>query len=93
MCVVSNTGDYWRDTFIPRWPDYTPTRPLIDQVTRQEFDDLKKEVAELVKLLKAAKRFDEATGQPDCEMDDKVALIKRIAGELGVDLGDVFGEG
>lgn len=42
-------------------------------------------------MLKAAKAFDTATGQPDCEMDDKVKLIKEVAKMVGVDLGDIFG--
>ncbi len=42
------------------------------------------------KLLQAAKRFDEATGQPHCEIDEKVRLIKEIAKLVGVELGDVF---
>jgi hypothetical protein len=45
---------------------------------------------ELRKLLVAAKDFDVVTGQPDCEVDDKVALIKRLAELVGVDMSDVF---
>lgn len=62
-----------------------------NEVSRQEFDDLKKEVEELKKLLAAAKEYDKNTGQPDCEQGDKVEFIKRLADFLGVDLGDVFG--
>lgn len=29
-------------------------------------------------------------GQPDCEMDDKVNLIKRVAELVGVDIKDIF---
>jgi len=39
-----------------------------------------------------AKVFDAITEQPDCEVDEKVALIKRIAELVGVDLHDVFEE-
>ena len=58
--------------------------------TREEFDKLKKEVEELKELLKAAKKFDENTGQPHCENDEKVELIKRIANLVGVDMKGVF---
>ncbi len=64
----------------------------MDSVSRAEFDALRREMEELKKLLTAAKQFDEATGQPDCEMDEKVTLIKAIAKLVGVDLGDVFGK-
>lgn len=94
MCVVSNVGDYYRDRspWIQPWinpqsPVYTPFK---DTVSREEFDRLKKELEELKKVIKAAKVFDEATGQPDCELDDKVAVIKKAAELLGVDLEDIF---
>ena len=47
---------------------------------------------ELKKLLLAAKGYDEKTGQPDCETDDKVALIKAVAEAVGVDFDSVFFE-
>lgn len=92
MCVVSMTGDYWKDvTFPTKWPDVDPLQPIYDQVTREEFNQLKKDFYELRELLKAAKAYDEALGEPDCEMDSKVELIKKLAKELDVDLSEVFG--
>ncbi len=60
-------------------------------IEKAELDALRKEVLELKELLMAAKKFDAATGQPDCEMDAKVKLIKELAKLFGIDLGDVFG--
>ncbi len=98
MCMVSNIGDNWPGTLPQKWPHIFPSEPadtgqkIIIQsgVSQADFDALKREVEELKKLLLAAKEFDEKTGQPHCEMDAKVALIKRIAKVVGVDLGDVF---
>jgi hypothetical protein len=96
MCVVSAVGDNWRDRLPETYPWINPnpqpgqTIILSPPISRQEFDKLKAEVEELKKLLKAAKEFDEKTGQPDCEMDDKVNLIKRVAELVGVDMKDVF---
>jgi len=95
MCVVSNIGDFWGKTAPERypsipWTDPTPTVTVTSGVSQYEFDKLKKEVEELRKLLLAAKEYDEATGQPDCEVDEKVALIRRIAEFVGVDMSDVF---
>lgn len=56
----------------------------------EEFEALRREVQELKELLKAAKKFDQATGQPDCEMDEKIAFIKQVAEFVGVDLQDVL---
>lgn len=96
MCIVSAVGNNYRDTFPGRyhfWPYPTPQSPInIQGVSQAEFDKLKKEVEELKELLKAAKKFDEATDQKDCEMDEKVEFIKKLAEFVGVDLGDVFGK-
>ncbi len=95
MCMVSNIGDGWQDSFPKNWPQFVPEPGSsfhFSSVTREEFDALKREVEELKKLLIAAKAFDKATGQPDCEMGEKVKLIKAIAKLVGVDLGDVLEE-
>jgi hypothetical protein len=59
-------------------------------VTRAEFDAMKVELEELKKVLAAAKKYDEATGQKNCEMDAKIAFIKQVADFVGVDLKEVF---
>lgn len=91
MCTVSMVTDYWRDNNLPKYPGLVgqgnwPT----PQVTREEFEALRKDVLELKELLKAAKKFDEATGQPNCEKEEKVELIKKIAEAVGVDLQDLI---
>lgn len=91
MCMVSNVGDQWNETFPNKWPYLNPppvTFPL--DVSREEFNALKREVEELKKLLKAAKEYDEKTNQPDCEMEEKIKLIKQVAELVGVDLSEVF---
>lgn len=65
--------------------------PDLNRVTRQEFDELKKEIEELRLLLLAAKRYDEQTGQPNCAMEEKVEFILRMGELLGVDMTQVFG--
>lgn len=99
MCVVSNIGDYWSRRVPEDYPwvipriDPLPTGPNpfnMNPVSREEFDKLKRDVEELKKLLIAGKEFDEKTGQPHCEHEDKIALIKKIAELVGVDMKDVF---
>jgi hypothetical protein len=103
MCAVSAVGDYWGRT-LPQRDYYPPIAPLIyppgggtggaadttPAVTRHELDALRRDIEELKKLLVSAKKFDEATNQPDCEMEEKVALIKKLAKLAGVDLSEVF---
>lgn len=98
MCVVSYIGDDYNRKFKERYPDMTfpypstPWTPWAPAISREEFEDLKREVAALKELLLAAKKYDEATGQPDCEMDEKVAFIKKLGEMLGIDMTEVFGQ-
>lgn len=89
MCAVSMVADDWTRRLpkthpwvVPSWPATIPDAP-----SRAEFDKLRRDVEALRKLLIEAKRYDEATGQPDCETDEKMALLRKIAEKVGVDLG------
>lgn len=96
MCSVSMIGDHYRDMWEPK-PWYPgpavpmPTRMSTvfyppPEITRAEFDDLKRQVSEMVELLKRAKKYDADSGQPDCEMDEKMDLLRKVAKLVGVDL-------
>lgn len=99
MCATSAVFDYWRETH-PYPPTiaqpYTVTYPIPGQQEKEvndlksEVGRLRKELLELRKLLLAAKKFDEETGQPDCEMDEKVDFVRKFADMVGVDMSDVF---
>lgn len=101
MCVVSNLGDSWKQTAPQRFPwtqpyvqpnpNLVPGEPVLPWATPQQIEELRQEMQELKKLLLAAKQYDEATGQPDCHMDEKVELIRQLAELVGVDVDDVFG--
>lgn len=94
MCSVSMVGDHYHNKWLPMVPN-----PLLDPpdwsieppVSRAEFDALKREVEEMRELLKRAKKYDEDNGEPDCEMADKVALLRKVADAVGVDLSEIFG--
>lgn len=60
------------------------------QVTKAEFDALKRDVEDIKELLKRAKKYDEENGEPNCEVDEKVDLIMKIAELVGVDLGEAL---
>lgn len=90
MCVVSMVGDYWSKRTLPeQFPDYTRIISS-GEVSRVEFEALKKSVEELKQLLIAAQKYDEAQGEPHCEHEEKIALIKKIAELVGVDLKGVL---
>ena len=98
MCTVSNIGDYWNKQWPEKHPwvdSYVQPNPipfptLNNGPTREEFNALKRDLEALKKLLEAAKKLDEETNQPHCEHEDKVALIKKMAELVGVDLKDVL---
>ncbi len=74
-------------------PDYVPTfHDPTEYVTKEEFDKLKREFEAFKKLLLAAKEYDEDTNQPNCEMEEKVAMVRKVADILGVNVDDVFGK-
>lgn len=51
---------------------------------------LKRAVEDMKKLLKRAKKYDEDNHEPDCEIDDKVELLRKVAKFVGVSLEDVL---
>jgi hypothetical protein len=59
---------------------------IFSPVNREEFDALKRDVEEMKALLKRAKEYDERT----CENAEKVALIRKVAKLVGVDLREVL---
>ena len=70
---------------------FTPfvTNPL---VTREELDEIKKQLEEFRELLKQAKIYDERTGQPDCsDKKEIVDFLRKLADKLEVEgLGDLL---
>lgn len=99
MCMVSMIGDDWsrRD----RWPNWPPQIPfpdkspksipnIPDRISRKEFEDLKKQVEQMKRELEAAKKQDDEEGNSECEMEEKVVILKKIAEAMSVDLSEVF---
>lgn len=97
-------GDHYRDKwtnpespFYPfTYPPFIPTQPpepFPDTIKREEFEALKKEVEEMKKLLERAVEYDKRTNQPHCEMEDKVAILKKVAEAFGVDLKGLLENG
>ena len=74
----------WNPTTYP----WNPVPKTVIQLPdlRDELEKLRQEVNEMKELLKAAKRIDELTGQPDCQKDERVAVVRAVAEALGVDL-------
>lgn len=90
--------DYTVDHTWPKLPPYSPptTAPIIpsepetESASSEQIEALREEIVELKKLLLQAKEFDDKTGQPECEDAEKVALVRKLAEFVGVDMEEVF---
>lgn len=91
--------------YAPGWPNVMPTNPppdedneikfpsnfkIVTPVSREEFDKLKKEVEEMKDLMQKAIEIDKKTGQPNCEMEEKLAILRAVAKAVGVNLDDIL---
>lgn len=102
MCVVSVVGDkYSQPDIWPDWPKQIPfpdkypvSVPETDKFRIQQLENevrkLKQQFAEMRKELEAAKQQDIDEGNPDCEMDEKTIILKKIADLLGETLDGIF---
>jgi len=88
MCTVSMIGDHFNDKWTQ--PPYQQIFTNIPDVSRAEFEALKKEVEEMKALLKRAKEYDEKNNEPNCEIEEKMAMLKKFADAVGISLDDVF---
>jgi hypothetical protein len=101
MCTYSMIVDHhfekWNipiTTPLPNMPPFWPpvTIPTTDPVTNPlKIDPVytgptKEQFQELIDLLKMAKKIDKATDQPDCELESKKELLRKIAKELGIEV-------
>lgn len=99
--VGDHYSDKWQNINPHRWPTvvsdpdayrvpYPNASPNSAQVlvfaTKAEFDALKKDVEEMKALLIRAKKYDEDNGEPNCEVADKMKLLRAVAKLVGVEL-------
>lgn len=82
------TRDHWYPT-VPRSP-IDSAWPDPNHISREEFDRLKKELEGIKKLLEMAKKYDVDNNQPDCEIEDKIAWIKKTMQMFGIDTSDLL---
>lgn len=88
MCVVSFVGDHFQQKWAQ--PIYQQTFTNIPEITKAEFDALKKEVEEMKALLIKAKEYDEKNNEPNCEIEEKMKFLKEVAKLVGIDLDEVL---
>lgn len=85
MCVYSMVADHYWD----KWKDRQPFTPVAPDPPGGPYPApvpaiSPEEVEEFRKLLDRAREYDRKNNQPDCELDEKKARIKKLAEDLGV---------
>ena len=90
MCAVSQVGDQFQQQWQGQLGGIGGLQQYIQQVSRQEFENLKQEVFKLRDELKAAKELDIKNKEPDCSHAHKVDLLRQFAKAFDVDLSDIF---
>ena len=103
--IGDHYGEKWPQKLpeaFPMWPTrphktFIPNgdlRPPFDvtKISREEFDELKKDVLEMKELLKRAFKYDAEHNQPHCEHPEKVAILKEVSTAVGVDISEFFGD-
>jgi hypothetical protein len=100
MCVYSMVADHWRDKWTPYpqpsnipivpsspFPNF-PVQPgiIVTVPTPDEVEAFRRDAAELTKILKRAKEYDEKNGEPACELDSKKEALQKIADAFGIEI-------
>lgn len=88
MCTASSIGDYGRKMWPSPLPDpYDGWKPFpVFPITPAPYSwPTKEQFEEFLKLMRAAREFDKATGQADCPSEEKTGWIKSTAKVLGID--------
>lgn len=105
MCVVSMIADHYRDRFkdpLDEWKRMSPSPvlpmpginyplPNHPKDHSAELEQLRKEVLDMKELLKKAIKYDADNNEPHCEQEEKIAVLRKVAEAVGVNLDDVFG--
>lgn len=85
MCVVSLVMDSknndWMQRYYQNHPHqpYPPPNPSVPLPTQTEIDEFRR-------LLERAREYDRKNNEPDCEMEEKRDLLRKLAKALGVSI-------
>lgn len=85
MCTVSMIGDHFNEKWKGPYDD-----GAFNNVTRLEFELLRRDVLEMKELLKKALEYDKKNNEPDCQIEEKMEFLKKMAELFNVDLKDVL---
>ena len=98
MCVVSMVIDHYRE----KWAPYSPISPLPNSIPPFQLPTppfqlptlypqvpSPAEIEEFRKLLEKARQYDKKHNHPDCGLEEKKELLRKLAQQLGVEIGEL----
>src|SRR5689334_14831932 len=90
MCVMSMVMDHYTERWWPMVPvqPFTPQPVTIGGATTIVMPTpiSADEVAEFRRLLDRAREYDKRHNEPDCELESKRQVLKKLAEQLGIDI-------
>jgi len=92
MCSYSMIADHYLDKYRSQFGQVVGGSIYFDPslfVRKEDFLALKADFEDMKRLLAKAKAYDIKHDEPDCEVAEKVALLRRFAVLIGVDFDDV----
>jgi hypothetical protein len=88
VCVYSMVVDhYYDDWFQRRWTTTVPDfeiRPVVVPAALPWQVPTQAEIDEFRKLLDRAREYEKRNNEPDCELEEKKARVRKLAEELGI---------
>ena len=96
MCVYSAILDHgidkWTKPFFEQQPNIWPADPKTPAPPNPYLSPTPaktptpEEIQDFIRLLEAAKQYDQKHGEPECELEEKKETLRRLAKQLGVEI-------
>jgi len=70
----------------PWVPQVIPTYVHPEYTEKWKFDQLEQKVRQIEEFLRAAKKYDDENGEPECELETKKEALRALAKQWGVEI-------
>lgn len=93
MCTLSMVGDHYSEKWQPVLPQILPIPDETyknNPISRWEFEQLRREVEDMKALVERALQYDREHNEPDCQVEEKLEVLRKVAEFVGIDLDEVF---
>jgi hypothetical protein len=81
VCTYSMVAQFYGELFHEKFPGGLERNIAL---THDDFFETQRQVTEMKELLNRAAEYDKKHNQPDCEMEEKLKLLRQVANYVGV---------